>query len=239
MNSLGKTIDGKLMYPTMYGDEGWYNYTPAKYTYNALELYYLSMKAEDRRRLPTSGWIAYLDGKNPGYPVQALRADLTRIRERAAAMRLDTTTPDTRLADDPMKYNPASVESLIELMLGGVHPRHNGAPIHCRVRYFDPAKRRAGIPEGVAALVQRLSTDELTLTLVNTDQLHERDVILQAGGYGEHQFASATTAGKTVPVDARDLTVRLAPGAGAQLVLTMKRYANTPTLRFPWDIVRP
>ena len=48
-----------------------------------------------------------------------------------------------------------------------------------------------------------------------------------------------TTAGKTVPVDARDLTVRLAPGAGAQLVLTMKRYANPPRLRFPWDIVRP
>jgi hypothetical protein len=36
-------------------------------------------------------------------------------------------------------------------------------------------------------------------------------------------------------LDARDFSVRLAPGAGATLTLAMRRYVNTPTVRFPWD----
>ena len=32
-----------------------------------------------------------------------------------------------------------------------------------------------------------------------------------------------------------DVTVRLAPGAGATLTLAMTRYANQPTVAFPWD----
>jgi hypothetical protein len=31
------------------------------------------------------------------------------------------------------------------------------------------------------------------------------------------------------------LSARLAPGAGAKLTLSMKRYANQPTATFPWD----
>jgi len=30
-------------------------------------------------------------------------------------------------------------------------------------------------------------------------------------------------------------TVQLAPGAGAKVTLVMKRYANPPTAKFPWD----
>jgi hypothetical protein len=41
--------------------------------------------------------------------------------------------------------------------------------------------------------------------------------------------------GRTTPVRARDVTVRLAPGAGATLTLEMRRYANTPTVSLPWD----
>jgi hypothetical protein len=29
--------------------------------------------------------------------------------------------------------------------------------------------------------------------------------------------------------------VRLAPGAGAKLTIRMKRFANDPTLSFPWE----
>jgi hypothetical protein len=119
INAQQKTIDGKPQYPHMFGDQGWYLYTPEKYGPYALELYYLSMKREDRDRLPLGGWLAYLEGKQPQYPEQALLRDLSRIRGRVAGMRQDPTTPDTRLADDPMKFNPASVSSLIELMLGG------------------------------------------------------------------------------------------------------------------------
>ena len=70
-------------------------------------------------------------------------------------MRKDTTTPDTRLADDPLKFNPASVDSLIELALGGLPPKNRGKLLMCRLRYFDPARRRAGLPEDVAALIDK------------------------------------------------------------------------------------
>jgi len=36
-------------------------------------------------------------------------------------------------------------------------------------------------------------------------------------------------------INARDFTVQLAPGAGAKLTQAMKRYADPPTARFPWD----
>ena len=258
INAQAKVVDGKKVYPHMHGDQGWYHFLPEPYNYNALEIYYLSMKPNDLRRLmPDQGvnpaklsqtgyrdnvqfrrennWLRYLLGKNPGHPEAALRADFARLRDRVKAMRADKTTPDTRLADDPMKYNPASVSSLIQLMLGGIHPGHRGSILHCRLRYFDPLKRRAGVPADVAALVEKLTDDEVTVTLVNTHQLAPGQLLVQAGGYAEHQFLSVTTAGKTRPVNATTLPIRLAPGAGARLTLKMKRYANSPTLTYPWD----
>ena len=118
-------------------------------------------------------------------------------------------------------------------MLGGITPRF-GEPLHCRVRYFDPASRRAGIPEDVASLVEKLSDDETTLSLVNINPLEERTVIVQGGAYAEHQLVSATVDDKTLPIDKSAFTVRLAPGAGSRIVLKMNRYANQPTLLFPW-----
>jgi hypothetical protein len=235
VNAQKKEIDGRAMYPRMFGDLGWYAYAPQKYALNALETYYLSMRREDRERCPESGWLQYLDGRRPAYPEEALRADLARVRQRVAGMRADTSTPDTRLADDPMQYNPASVASLVELMLGGPHPGHRGSLLHCRLRYFDPAARRAGLPEDVSALVDRLTADEVAATLVNVNQVAAREVIVQAGAYAEHQLVSATAGGRTVPVDAPSLAIRLAPGASGRIVLRVKRYANLPTVAFPWS----
>jgi hypothetical protein len=59
--------------------------------------------------------------------------------------------------------------------------------------------------------------------------------VVQAGGYAEHQFLSASVGGRTVPIDSPCFTARLAPGAGAKLTIKMKRYENQPTLVFPWD----
>jgi hypothetical protein len=103
------------------------------------------------------------------------------------------------------------------------------------LRYFDPVRRRAGLPEDVAALVQKLSADEATLTLVNVNQLAARTVVVQAGGYGEHRFTQAVAGDQKVAVNGPSLTVRLEPGAGTRLVLRMRRYANPPRLAFPWD----
>jgi hypothetical protein len=91
------------------------------------------------------------------------------------------------------------------------------------------------LPDGVAALVERLGPEGVNVQLVNTDQLHPRRVIVQAGGYGEHRFGLATVGGKEIHVDAPLLAVDLAPGAGERLFLQMRRYVNQPTIAMPWD----
>lgn len=234
INAQVRTIDGKTMYPRMHGDQGWYGYVPEKYAFNNLEIYFLSMKAQDRAQLPTTGWLGYLDGKNPSYPEQVLRSDLMSIGRTVAAMRKDPTTPDTRLADDPMKYNPARVKALRELMTGGIYSGKHSSVLHCRLRYFDPVARRAGVPDDVAALVERMSADEVTFVLVNVNQVEARELVVQAGAYAEHQFTSVGIDGKSMQVDSPSFRVHLEPGSGARITAKMRRYANQPTLQFPW-----
>ena len=229
-----KTIDGQVMYPHMYGDDGWYDYKPQPYNQGALDVYYWSMNRDDLKRLPAGGWIGFLEGRNPDYPVEALQRDFGTIRRKVDGMHRDTTTLDTRLSDDPMGFNPATVSTLIELMLGGISPRH-GEPLHCRVRYFDPIRQRAGIPEDVAALVEKLTDDETTLTLVNINPVEERKVVIQGGAYAEHQLTGVVIDDRVLPLNQPFFTVRLAPGSGERMVIKMKRYANQPTFVFPWD----
>jgi hypothetical protein len=262
VNAAAKEIDGRMMYPRMYGPKGWYQYVPARYDYNAAELYYLSLRPDDRDRLAppapqsTAGeataekhspyrdsgqharsiaWFDYLAGKSPDFPARVLRGDFERARKCVAGMRADTTTPDTRLSDDPFKYNPCSVSSLIHLMLGGIHPGRQAAPLHASVRYFDPLRRRAGLPEDVAALVETFSPESLTLRLVNVSQTQERLVTIQGGAYGEHQLLGASDGSRTTKLDAHTFDVRLAPGCGGRLVIQWKRHANQPTMSCPWD----
>ncbi len=234
INAQKKVIDGREMVPTMYGDDGWYAYRPRPYTSGASEIYYLTMKEEDRARLPSGGWSAFLEGRSPDYPEAVLKGDFSTIRRKVQEMRRDETTRDTRLADDPMRYNPAVVTHLVQLMLGAQPPGHSGRVLHCRLRYFDPIGRRAGVPPDVAALVDRLDADSVRVTLVNVSQIEERSVVVQAGGYAEHQFTRIAIDGREVAMDGSSFTVRLAPGSGGRLVIRMKRYANQPTLAFPW-----
>jgi hypothetical protein len=235
VNSHKKVVDGKPQYPRMYGDQGWYDFAAQKYEHGAFELYYWSMRPEDRERLSGNGWLAFLESHDPGYPERALRADFATIRGKVAGMRRETTTRDTRLADDPMEFNPATVKTLIELMLGGIYPGHRGGPLHCRVRYFDPIARKAGLPADVGALVEGLAGSETTLTLINLNQSQPRQVIVQGGAYGEHQWESVRANGKEVPIHGAHFTLKFGPGAGGTLVLKTKRYANQPTLLMPWD----
>jgi hypothetical protein len=234
VNANGKKIDGKMMYPHMYGDSGWYQFTPEKYNHGALELWYWSQRDADRQRLGQDGWLLFLEGKNPSFPEDALRQDLDTIRRRVSEIREDTTTPDTRLADDPMSYNPATVANLLKLTMGGIHHGNRTLVLHARLRYFDPVGGRPGLPEDVAALVERMSADSAAVTLVNVSPVHFRRVVLQAGAYAEHEFSTVRTDAGEQSVNARHLTVELAPGCGARLELGMKRYRHQPTLAWPW-----
>ena len=93
-----------------------------------------------------------------------------------------------------------------------------------------------------------MTEEEVAVTLVNLSPVESRRVIVQGGAYAEHQIervrreGSATGAGKEeeaeseaeAVVDGPHFAVDLAPGAGERLTVTMRRYANLPTMRFPW-----
>ena len=105
---------------------------------------------------------------------------------------------------------------------------------HTRVRYFDPERRRAGIPPDVGSLVTQLKPDSVRLVLVNLNPVHGRKLILQTGSYGEHECLGVRIGDQEWTVGGRYFHVSLAPGAGAELTISMRRYANPPTLSFPW-----
>lgn len=258
-----KIENGRILLPQMYGDPrgykyngspSWYHYTNRLHTDRLMEIYLWSMDRKDLERIPvatklepssgrdgyseedrTSTWLAFLEGKFPDFPEQALRADLARIRRKMEMIRTDPTTADTRLADYLLDLNPATTNGLTNLTLGGYFARGRIWVLHSRFRYFDPVKRRAGLPQDVGALVSKLSADGAILTLVNTNPLEAREVVVQAGGYGEHRFEAVTVNGQTTTFQGPVLTVRLEPGCGAQFEFKMTRYANRPTFAFPWD----
>ena len=234
VNANAKVVDGRTMYPRMHGDDGWYDFQPEPFGTGALHVYYWSMDPADRGRVPQDPWLDFLEGNNPDWPVQALEDGLEVVRDRVERLRADMSTPDTRLCDDMNGLNPAQTDVLTSLMLGGLEPGHCGYPLHARVRYFDPERRRPGLPEDVAALVETLSAGEATVSLVNLDQVRGRTVIVQGGAYGEHRVTGVTVDGRTTPVNCSSFSVRLAPGCGARLMVKADRYVNQPTFAFPW-----
>jgi hypothetical protein len=236
VNANARTTAGRKEYPTMHGAQGWYGWQPQPWSIGALELWYWTQRSDDlARNRDGNPWLGYLAGKNDSFPETALRRDLATVARRVAAFRQDTTTPDQRLADNMLDYNPAAVTALTQLMQGALVPGRDGGLLNARLRYFDPVAKRAGVPADVGALVSELSDTRTVVTLVNLSADAERTVVVQGGAYGEHQIVAVEWSGKAQPVNAGDFTVRLAPGAGAKLTLTMKRYANAPTLAFPWE----
>ncbi|MGC4055974.1 MAG: hypothetical protein QM757_44775 [Paludibaculum sp.] len=258
-----KVEKGETLLPQMYGDprgykyDGppqWYHYTNKLYTDRLAEIYFWSMNRKDLERIPiassfevragrggygesdrTSAWLGFLDGKIPDFPEKSLQSDLARVRQRVDMIHNDRTTADSRLADYLLDFNPATTNALTNLTLGGYFSSGRIWVLHSRFRYFDPVRRRAGLPEDVGALVEKLGSDSATITLVNTNPIDPREVVVQAGGYGEHRFEAVTVAGKKTPYQGAVITVRLDPGAGARLEFQMTRYANKPTFAFPWD----
>ncbi|RVT93156.1 hypothetical protein [Sphingomonas crocodyli] len=245
INANGKMIDGRMHYPSMYGDNGWYGFKPQKWSVGAQDIYLLTMKPSDRARAPDHPFLQYLDGNNPSFPTTALREALAHIRKTGEMLRADTTTPDTRFVDTVMDQNPAAVTALVLLMQGGSHiarpgwsknsPTLGGSMQFSRLRYFDPEAKRPGVPPDVGALVDRLTADTTGVTLVNCSQTRARTVTIQGGAYGEHQILSVAQGGNAPrTVDGQHFTIRLAPGSGTRLELKMRRFANQPTLDFPW-----
>ncbi len=239
-----KVIDGKEMIPFNYGEfegkVGWYNYAPAttsRYDFphgRMMQVYMVSMDRKDLEHVNPSPWRDFLDGKNPGYPEKAFAEDFASIRRQLDRMRNEPTTPDTRLADWPMMFEPTAIDNLYALTQGG-YITGNIWTNNAYLRYFDPARSRSGLPEDVAALVTAMDASGVTVTLVNINPVEIHDVVVQTGGNGEHRCNTVTVDGVAIPVGSRSFTVRLYPGTGAELRVAVDRFVNQPTLAFPWQ----
>ena len=232
--AAAKQVGGETQYPSMYGDQGWYGYRRSPPSHVLLDIYLASFRASDRERLAKDEWLMFLDGENDGFPAESLRRDLSTVRSRAHAMRQDQTTPDTRYTDDIQRFSPAATGNLVKLMLAANPAGKTSNMLHAQLRYFDPIRRRAGLPDDVAALVEKIGPEGVELTLVNLSQTDRRTLIVQTGAYGEHRCLGVKVGDQSVTVGDSSFEVRLAPGAGGKLAITMKRYANQPTLRHPY-----
>ena len=189
----------------------------------------------------TTGWRSCAEEAVP-FREKALESDLELLRRRVAEMRADTTTPDTRLSDDMNGLNPAVTENLTRLMLGGLPTGRDGHSLHCRLRYFDAGRRRAGVPRDVGALVERMDAENVDVSLVNLSPVHERTVVVQGGAYAEHRCELVSSGGEDFELQGGSdsqrrsaFAVRLPPGCGGLLRIRQRRYAHPPTFAFPWD----
>ncbi len=249
-----KEENGQVVVPHKHGDEGWYDYRPINAKY-PIQLWLVSQADEDWRRLEQladpsqwgqlnygkgkgdsdnpEAWIGFLRGQNSGYPVQVLKACYQETLRRMEQIRTDRTTPDQQDVHHWQKLNPVVLEGLIQLTLGSPNHIYHGGLLHSRVRYFDPERRRPGLPRDVAVLIDEIHPGSISLHMVNLNPGESRDVVLQAGAFGEHQF----TVVKQVDhyphqfdtVNGRHFQVRLAPAAVGRLVIEMERYKNTLT----------
>ena len=184
------------------------------------------------------GWLAYMRGDYPEYPEAILNHNISQVEQRLNYMANDDEDPAGYGDAYFQRRNPVTCEGLVQLTCGGPLPHYNGGLLVTRLRHFDAQQKRPGLPPDVGALVTQLTADTTELQLVNLNKTASREVIVQAGSMGEHNFTSARVntgqAARTVPINNMYLRVRLPPNTEIDLELGMERFVNAPSYRHPW-----
>lgn len=253
---LGVEEDGVFKVPARHGDRGWFDYRPPDPRLY-IHLWYLTGADEDWKRLMTfpdkeqwnlrggfgkggqyhpAQWFGYVSGQDPDYPEAVLDAHYSEVWRRMDKMRHDDEDPKEWDVHHWQEINPVLIEGFVQLTLGSPQVIYHGGLLHCRLRYFDPQRRRPGLPDAVGALVEKVTPNSVELQLVNLDPIAPREVLLQAGAFGEHEFTEVAEEGQPTgcSVEGKHLQVLLAPGACAKLQLGMRRFVYQPSYAFPW-----
>lgn len=263
--------------PYRYGDAGWFDYQPMSPIY-PVALWSLSMRSDDWDRIErireASGydwapvfsfhtkedagheqpWVRFLAGENPTYPEEILQATYHDVCRRLTQIREDPEATTHHNVHHWQELNPVSTEALIQLTLGAPQIIYNGGLLMTPLRYFDIERARPGLPQDVAALVERLEPGRTVLRLVNLSPCHTRETIVQAGAFGEHRFTEVRYTERTSeypgpigdyaapPVrqeirtasvqDAR-LQVLLPPATEITLDLSTERFVHRPSAALP------
>ena len=223
-----RTEGGQVLLPRKHGDGGFYGYTSNQHLDVQRDIYLFTFNRAGLEGLASDPWIAYLDGRNEQYPMQALQAGIAALRSRLEAMTSDDSIDYERPSDYTQRFNPAVTNALSQLVLGANPPGRSGNVLHARLFYYDPVRSRAGLPDQVAALVEAITPGGVRVQLVNLDPVTPRRVIVQAGAYAEHRFTVVRSGSATLRVDGARFEAVLEPGAGATLDIAMDLFASQP-----------
>ena len=277
IKALGDRADSWVV-PYCYGDSGWSDWQPLAPMY-PLAIWNVSGDEVDRDMVSTireretydwrkvfsfhskedagheQPWFAYIQGENPDYPEQILRASLAQVYRRMEQVRRDETDPRDNHIHWWQQLNPVTTEALIQLTLGAPQMLYNGGLLLAPIRHFDPDSDRPGLPPDVAALVESVEGERVDLHLVNLSALSERTVRVQAGTLGEHEFAQVTynkiaseypgpvgdyatpevvTDSETAQINDVYFDVALPPGTEIRLSLGLRRHVNPPSYAVSW-----
>jgi hypothetical protein len=270
----GREVNGQWLLPFWRDEHGWRAERPADTLAHLLiAVWAMTQQDADRARLErfpnlrswdavqpvgwgdegnVRAWYRYMHGQSPAFPTAALHATNEYQLERLQRMAADSPDPHqwppvTPFENDVHVWqnrNPVSCESLTQMMCGAPMPIYHGGLLHAPVRYFDPTEQRAGLPADVAALVERVDAEGLTVQWMNLDPAQAKAFIVQGGAFGEHALTQAhvlsdeqTTDSPTpdmLPRETRSVRVELAPGAVLRVRLTLRRFAHTPSYQQPW-----
>ncbi|WP_055587703.1 hypothetical protein [Peterkaempfera griseoplana] len=279
---LGEDVHTPTLHvPFRYKDGGWFDHNPMLMAVPTALWHHTASEA-DRQRIETlraaSGydwrtvrsfrskeeagheepWLAFLAGDDPAYPEKILAAAQAQVRHRLTRMELyrDREVPE---ADIHLwqQSNPVVTEALVQLTWGGPQVVYNGGLQQARVRYYDAAAGRPGLPAGVAALVSAIDPDATVVDLVNLDPESARSVIVQAGAFAEHTIRSVdhtacddpswiggmydyghsapVVTSSSTAVDGPWLRVELPRSSRIRLTLRLALRTQAPTYRSPFD----
>ena len=272
--------DGQLLVPTRYGPNGWEAFQPMRMKELA-HLYHASMDAKDYELIRRVGagarerdWnevvtegeknqgnteysrFQYYEGVNPDWPEKILSAEYQGVSAIFQAMRRDTRDVAAIISDNREPQNPVFTKGLTQVTMGAPQSIYNGGLLCARIRYFDLDRVRPGLPEDVAALVAKLKPDLTGIQLVNLSTTETRNVIVQAGAFGEHQFTEVKyqeesqegleknpsawlregkkRTERTILINAKHFAVQLPPSTSICLDIGVRRFVNHPSYAFPW-----
>ena len=261
--ALRRQEDGKWKVPARHSDGGWFDYRePDPWLF--IHLAYISQSKEDFARLdevfpdrsnfsglppdwgagkagicPPMAWHLWNEGGNPDFPLQVLQTTQSSMQRALERIEADDSDPETRECYHFQPLNPVVPEALVQLTMGTPAALYNGGLLQSHLLYFDAERRRPGLPDAVAARVEHVSADHAETVLVNTDDLHPRQLLVQAGAFGEHSFSGGVAVspdGTTAPIQidtGRHVTVDLGPGANIRLRLDMNRFVHRPSYDGP------
>ena len=271
--SLAKTReDGQLLVPTRMTPDGWEGYQPRGIQWLA-RVYHASMDSKDRDLIlrlrdgerevdwnavevasdRSSGNLEarfqYYDGRNPDWPEKRLSAEYEYVLAMFEFMKRDPRDTSQIIADNKWPPNPVVTKGLTQVTMGSPQPVYNGGLLRAQVRYFDPDNARAGLPNDVASLVDKLESDEIGIQFVNLSRTEARQIVVQAGAFGEHQFTEVRFreehpdkggtnnefSNRVLPVDGKHFVLQLPPSGSIRLEAGMRRFVNRPSYAFPWQ----